>query len=198
MDKTYRRIASAADLKVLHFEAKAIGKLEVGLSRGNILYAWDEARDNLRSITIDEAAERLGLTTKQVDQIITSGGEVVFEEPKPVEPEPIPEFIPQNQPIQEPDPEVKEIITPMVEEAAVAVPAILVEDPSEEQTEDDLPFDEPEEPITEADMWKRIESMISELVNDKLAETKEQLKDAVKSVLDDTIEALTRIRESLD
>lgn len=195
MAKTYRRITSKDDLKVLHEEAKAIGKLEVGLSRGNNLYAWDESRDNLRVISIDEAAERLGLTTKQVDQIITSGGEVVFEEPKP---EPIPEFIPQNQPIQEPDPEIKEIITPMVEEAAVAVPAILVEDPSEEQTEDDLPFDEPEEPITEADMWKRIESMINELVNDKLAETKEQLKDAVKSVLDDTIEALTRIRESLD
>lgn len=80
--KPYRRISSASDLKVLHEEAKTEGKLEVGLSRGNILYAWDEARDNLRTITTDEAAIRLGLTTKQIDKIIETGGEVTFEEEK--------------------------------------------------------------------------------------------------------------------
>lgn len=78
----YKLISNAAELKELHEEAVAHGKLEVGLSRGKLLYIWDEDRQNIRTIKTEEAAERLGLTLKQVDQIIATNAEVVFDEPK--------------------------------------------------------------------------------------------------------------------
>lgn len=78
----YKLISNAAELKELHEEAVAHGKLEVGLSRGKILYIWDEERQNIRTIKSEEAAERLGLTLKQVDQIIATNAEVVFDEPE--------------------------------------------------------------------------------------------------------------------
>lgn len=78
----YKLISNAAELKELHEEAVAHGKLEVGLSRGKILYIWDEERQNIRTVKPEEAAERLGLTLKQVDQIIATNAEVVFDEPE--------------------------------------------------------------------------------------------------------------------
>lgn len=199
MFKSYRIITSKDDLKVLHFEAKAVGKLEVGLSKGNILYAWDEDRDNLRAITIEEAATRLGLTTKQVDQIIMTAGEVVFEEPKPIEPEPAVEdylLVDEPSPIEAPEPVSEEIIAPVVEEP------VTVDDFPFEELEDEPIFAsdlaEPEEkPVNEPDMWERIEGIIGELVDEKLAETKEQILDEVKGILDKTIEALVHVRGSL-
>lgn len=83
----YSLISKAQDLKVLHEEAVLQGKLEVGLSGGKILYAWDEDRQNIRAINTEEAAARLGLTVAQVDQIIATNAEVVFDAPEeePVE-----------------------------------------------------------------------------------------------------------------
>lgn len=79
MIKAYRLITTAGDLKRLHDEADLNGVREVGVSRGRILYAWDEERNNLRSITPEEAADRLGLTLKQIDKIVETLGEVEFE-----------------------------------------------------------------------------------------------------------------------
>jgi hypothetical protein len=76
----YKLIGNASELKQLHEEAKKEGKLEVGLSRGKLFYIWDESIDNLRSIKADEAAARLGLTRAQVDQIINTNAEVVFDD----------------------------------------------------------------------------------------------------------------------
>lgn len=78
----YSLISKAQGLKVLHEEAVLHGKLEVGLSGGKILYAWDEDRQNIRVINTEEAAERLGLTVAQVDQIIATNAEVVFDAPE--------------------------------------------------------------------------------------------------------------------
>lgn len=80
----YKLISNAADLKALHDEAKLHGKLEVGLSKGKLLYAWDEDRNNIRSISQEEAAQRLGVTVSVIDQIIATNAAVVLEEPQAI------------------------------------------------------------------------------------------------------------------
>lgn len=77
----YGLISNAQELKELHEAAVLHGKLEIGLSRGKLLYAWDEDRENIKTIKTEEAAKRLGLTIAQVDQIISTNAEVVFDEP---------------------------------------------------------------------------------------------------------------------
>lgn len=80
----YGLITNAQELKVLHDEAALSGKQAVGLSRGKNFYIWDDSIGNIRTIKSDEAAKRLGLTSAQIDQIITTNGAVSFEEPEPV------------------------------------------------------------------------------------------------------------------
>lgn len=81
----YKLINNAQDLKNLHEEAILNGKLEIGLSKGKMLYAWDEERNTIRVIKTDEAAERTGLTLTQIDQIIATSAEVDFNTPEPKE-----------------------------------------------------------------------------------------------------------------
>ena len=87
MKRFYRFIANARELKNLHDEAALHDQLEVGVSKGKILYAWDEDRHNLRSITPEEAAERLNLAPHQIDLIVETLGDVVFDTPEEVKPE---------------------------------------------------------------------------------------------------------------
>lgn len=120
--KPYKQILSAAELKSLHEEAVLNGKQEVGISRGKILYAWDEERSTIKAITRTEAAERLNLTPAEVDKIIETDGQVVFDEPKAEvayagfpEPAVHEELVEDDAPeeetvpvVEEPTPEVKE------------------------------------------------------------------------------------------
>jgi hypothetical protein len=181
MSKAYGRIANVADLKALHEEAKANGKLEVGLSKGNILYAWDPERNNLRTITTEEAAQRLGLTIKQVDQIITTGCEIDFEEI-------IPELAEE--------PAVEEHLYVLEPIGGVETPAEEPEDlpgPFIPDEPEEAPVTEPvtvEEPVNEPEMWKRIEDMISELVDDRLNEYKQQLLDGAAKAVTEALAAI--------
>lgn len=77
----YKLIASAQELKELHAEATLKGKQAVGLSRGKHFYKWDDSIGNIRPISNDDAAKALGLTSAQIDQIVSTNAEVSFEEP---------------------------------------------------------------------------------------------------------------------
>lgn len=159
----YSLIANAAELKELHGAAVAHGKLEVGLSRGKILYAWDEERQNIKAISQEEASERLGLTVKQIDQIKETNAEVVFEEEKQtadatfqdetvLDIEPLPE---EDEPIQE---EVAEPVEelPTVEE--INAPVDVQEAPASQP-----------EPAPQPEEAKYLVTPLTEFVDDFIA-----------------------------
>jgi hypothetical protein len=125
----YSLINNAQDLKTLHDEAVLNGKLEVGLSRGKLLYAWDEERNTIRAIKQDEAAARLGLTVKQIDQIIGSNAEVVFDEPEIIQVETEAVFQEEavqvvDQPGNEPEAEEIEAVEEPENEPAEELPTV--------------------------------------------------------------------------
>ena len=125
----YKLINNAQELKELHQEAALNGKLEVGLSKGKLLYVWDDERNNIRSIKLDEAATRLGLTTAQVDQIIATNAEVIFDEPEIIEVETEAVFQKEavqvvDQPGNEPEAEEIEAVEEPENEPAEELPTV--------------------------------------------------------------------------
>ena len=128
----YKLINNAQDLKNLHEEAILNGKLEIGLSKGKMLYAWDEERNTIRVIKADEAAERTGLTLTQIDQIIATSAEVDFNTP-----------------------ELKEeidLLDELLDDAAFQEETVLLVDTPREEVEAEEPeAEEVAEPVAEPD-----------------------------------------------
>lgn len=177
----YKLISNAQDLKNLHEEAVLNGKLEIGLSKGKLLYAWDEERNTIRVIKAEEAAKRTGLTLAQIDQIIATNAEVDFNTPEAKESD---EVISDDtidldiEPLQD---------TPGSEEASVleVVADVDTKLVAEEASE---PAAEPVQELPEA-----VEVDESEHVQESKAEGPNPLKTLVRRL----IEALKEFDESL-
>src|SRR5690554_5835847 len=172
--KFYKLINNAQELKTLHDEATLHGKLEVGLSKGKLLYVWDEERNNIRSIKAEEAAARLGLTIKQIDQIIVTNAEVVFEDPK--------EIIEAKKEVtfQEEVTTVVDTTREVAEEAATEEP---VEEPIEEQpiqVELDAPESTQEEQQAQPKEVKDVNEPLLALIEDAIAAT-EKFKTSINN-----------------
>lgn len=182
----YKLISNAQDLKNLHEEAVLNGKLEIGLSKGKMLYAWDEERNTIRVIKAEEAAKRTGLTLAQIDQIIATNAEVDFNTPEAKEPN---EVISDNtieldiEPLQ--DTPLQDI--PESEEASV-LEVVADVDTKLVAKEVSEPAAEPVQELPEA-----VEVNESEHVQESKAEGLNPLKTLVRRL----IEALKEFDESL-
>ena len=181
----YGLISNAQDLKELHDRATLEGKLEIGLSRGRILYAWDVDRNTIRSINQEEAAARLGLTVNHIDQIIATNAEVVFDAPAAVEVTDIKAELEvptpsigevekaatfQEKSVLEPQP-VQQVEVEVPAEAAVAEPVDelpTVEEINAPVDVQEAPAPQPE-PAPQAEEAKDLEAPLTELVDDIIA-----------------------------
>lgn len=178
----YKLISNAQDLKNLHEEAVLNGKLEIGLSKGKMLYAWDEERNTIRVINAEEAAKRTGLTLAQIDQIIATNAEVDFNTPETKESD---EVISDDtidldiEPLQD---------TPGPEEEASVLEVVADVDTKLVAEETSEPAAEPVQELPEA-----VEVDESEHVQESKAEGPNPLKTLVRRL----IEALKEFDESL-
>lgn len=177
----YKLISNAQDLKNLHEEAVLNGKLEIGLSKGKLLYAWDEERNTIRVIKAEEAAKRTGLTLAQIDQIIATNAEVDFNTPEAKEADEVISDDTINldiEPLQN---------TPESEEAS-ALEVVTDVDTKLVAEETSEPAAEPVQELPEA-----VEVDESEHVQESKAEGPNPLKTLVRGL----IEALKEFDESL-
>lgn len=180
----YGKISNAQDLKALHDEASLHGKLEVGLSGGKILYAWDAERDNIRSIRSEEAAERLGLTLHQIDQIIATGADVVFEETEVDAPE------------QELVEDIKEEADVRLQEESIPEPAEGIEEVAE--TEDENQVEESVEATESTAVEEAKENLgLAAKLHDELLK-QGIFKEALIKLADTIIEALEEFKQDIN